>query len=170
MVHKGLKRRALQITNPFASGMLSFLNASNLQTVLSKSPVFGERTSTMNSTRNEADKTVDIFVLERNPYVLCDSLSKSMSVLDTFLWCSLSPVLNPYAIDDGVEHFPPVFFSHADRIEENITRPCTNRLMGFNPSKSSVLVPSVTKASYQQPLEGILLLIKRVSFACNLAF
>ena len=93
-----------------------------------------------------------------------------MSVLDTLVWCSLSPILNPYAIDDGVEHFPPVFFGHADRIEENITGPCTNRFMGFNASKSGVLVPCVTKASYQQPFECILLLIKRVSFAYNLAF
>jgi hypothetical protein len=124
----------------------------------------------VNSTWYEADESILIFVLKRDAYFFCHLPSKHMCVMHTFLRCSLPAILNPNAIDNGMENLPTILFCHVDGLEQNVPRPCTNGFMCLNAAEPSVLVTSVTKACDEQPFESVLLLIESVTFLTNKRF
>ena len=66
-------------------------------------------------------------------------------------------------------HLPSVFLGLFDRVQQDVPRPCADRLMRLDPSESRIAISSVTETGDEQPLQGILLTIVNVTLPLSQA-
>ena len=148
--------------------MLAEFDSADLRLFTPQSEVLRQRPSAMRPTRNEGDEPVLILEFEWYPDTVADPRAEGPG--GAFRASGTpEPIFEPHAIHDRMRDLPSVFLGLFDRVQQDVPRPCADRLMRLDPSESRIAISSVTETGDEQPLQGILLTIVNVTLPLSQA-